>query len=827
MSRRIDENTSSHRFEKVSGAAVGKLSLIVISVFFLISAILIAQQLYRLQIDQADQLTARAARQQYLVTKTDPHRGAILDRKGYPLVSSSYVYRVGMTPSAVISFNPDIEQKDIANIIIKTLNLETEKAERVRSLITIDDDMSLSAAILLASDREATPYVQLAAYVPESKAERLSDWLKENKVEGIRFDAEEKRIYNNVDLASPVLGMTRVEAEGLEGVSGLEASYEDLLSGSTTYVYQKRNNYMTRGAVPFSSSIKQEGSASQTLYSTIDSGIQSILHEELLSVAAATGTINGISGIVMDLYTGDILGMDQIPSYRSDDPTGLPLGLEEDYWEKLEEEERAKYRSDHLWTNYNVNASYEPGSTFKTVTLAIGLEEQVSGEHVVYSDDPITIQGETMYCVTGQGHGDETLREGFYRSCNPVFVRLGLEIGAEKYYEYIDKLGFTGTSGIDLYGEISGIFHADPMPLDFANLTFGESSTVTPLQLVNFYATIANGGNMITPRLVKGYESVDGGNYREIPVEKGKQVFSGDTSRRVLALLEDVVYLGPNNTFGSEGFRLGGKTGTSNDELNDIPTYSFAGVAPIDDPRIVTLVVIRDPGIVSSSIVATRSSNRISARILNYMGLKQEYNAAELADLKYSVSLPGLAGLTVGEAAAKLSDLGLAPSVPVDQFYVDKPLAASLPEAGSILAKGSTVWLYPEPVNEVEWVTVPDFRAKNFHECVWLAAESGLVVQVVGEIQDVCVDQSPQKSAARDGGVDVAGAPNGTETNTRAMVPKGTVVKLSFSDSVNVLEAEPVVYSPPVVPEPDLPAQADAEIAELEPEPNPETDSLP
>lgn len=827
MSRRQDKLTSLRRFKKTPSKSVGKLPLIIVSICFFIFATFIVHQLYQLHIVQSNELTERAARQQHSVTKHDSKRGSILDRYGYPLVSSSYVYRVGMTPSVVSSSNPNIDQEDIADMLISTLGLEDEKAERVRSLITVDNNLSLSEAVMLASERERVAYVQLASYVTESKAERLKNWLKENGVGGFRFDAEEKRVYNNVDLASPVLGMTLAEAGGLEGVSGLEASYNDLLSGAASYVYQKRNNYMTQGAVPFSSSIKQQGSSSQTLYSTVDSSIQSILHEELLSIAAATGSINGISGIIMDMYTGDILAMDQIPSYRSDDPTGLPLGLEQEYWDNLEEDQRTKYRSEHLWTNYNVSASYEPGSTFKTVTLAVALEEELSGEYVIYNDDPITVQGQTMYCVTGEGHGNETLSEAFYRSCNPVFVRLGHEIGIDLYYDYIEKLGFRGISGIDLNGEASGIFHADPMPLDFANLTFGESSTVTPLQLVNFYAAVANGGYMNTPRLIKGFESTSDGTYHELAVEKGDQVFSAATSNRILAMLEDVVYLGNNNTFGSEGFRLGGKTGTSTDELKGIPTYSFAGVAPVNDPRIVSIIVIRDPGITSSSIVAARASNRVSARVLNYMGLKQEYSAAELDALKYSVEIPSLAGLTVGEAAAKLSDLGLAPSVATDQFYLDKPLVQSLPSAGSIVGKGSTVWLYPEALNEVEWVTVPDFRAKNYHETIWLAAESGLVIQPVGEIQGLCVDQSPKNSASEEAGADVTGAPNGAGNNNKVMVPKGTVIKLSFSEYVNVEERGPVVYTPPVVADPDPPDNSEEEFVEMEPELDLETDPLP
>ena len=294
--------------------------------------------------------------------------------------------------------------------------------------------------------------------------------------------------------------------------------------------------------------------------------VERILREELLSMAAAAGLRTGVQGIVLDVHSGDVLAMEQISSFELDDPAALPLGFTEDAWEALSSEERQAYLSSNLWNNINVIDLYEPGSVFKGVTLAIGLETGSATEDTLFSDETVTVQGVPIRCTTQGGHGSETLREGFYRSCNPVFVRLADQIGKETYYDWIHRLGLSGTTGLDLPGEARGIMHANPMPIDFANLCFGESSSFTAIQMARFFAMIGNGGHFVTPRVAIGTTESQVESMMPFDIKINEHMLSSETCASVRSMMEDVVTKGTaTNTFGAMGFPMAGKTGTATD----------------------------------------------------------------------------------------------------------------------------------------------------------------------------------------------------------------------------------------------------------------------
>lgn len=806
MSTRDGDKKLTRTVRRQGGMKRG-YALHVILLLFVIAGVLIAWRLYDLQIRRREALSAKAAEQQFVIQAFYPKRGDILDRNGYPLVQSANKYRVGMTPSVVTSYQEGVDSAYIAEHVARLLELSEDDAHELKNWIDIDTGAGIWEVAETAYRREHTAYVTLAKNVPESQAERLSSWLSDHRVSGFRLDAEDTRVYTNPYAAAPLLGLFRTQFGTVSGESGLEAAYNDVLAGTPGYRYVKRNNYATQGAVPFSTPIMRPGRPGKDIITCLDHRFQSILSEELLTTAAATGSIKGITGIIMDPYTGDVLAMDQVPTYRADEPDGVPLGFTDDRWEALGSEARMAYIRDNLWTNQNIETVFEPGSTFKAVTLAIGLEEEVTGEHVIYSDDPVTVRGRTMYCLRRNGHGDETLREAFYRSCNPVFVRMGQEIGLDRFYEYIDELNFKGKTGIDVGGETTGIFHVAPTELDFANLTFGESSAVTPLQIARFYSIIANGGYMVTPRVVSGYREAHSDVTEARPIAAGDQVFSSETCERVRSMMRDVVYEGYNDTFGSEGFVLGGKTGTSTNEIDDTFVYSFCAITPVDKPQYVIFVAVRAPVLkVESSVIASRCCNRISARLLNLTGQRQQYSEADRAYLSRCLTIPDLSGYTVGEAARELSDRGLAPNVPTDQFFLDQPLASLTPASGSKVGRGCTVWLSPEASEQTEEVAVPDFAGKTYHECVWLAADAGVAVVPVGSLDTTCTAQDILPSVRQEK-TDESGR---LEAPDHAFVPKGTVIRLAFKEGVDPSETKPVdapVYTPP---EPEAPETPDA-----------------
>ncbi len=772
---------------KMSRRVINLKVLVVILAFVVLSSIL-ALHFFNLQIKQYDVLAAKAASQQFMTQNEHSKRGMILDRNGYPLVLSTYVYRIGMTPRDVTSRKSDVTDTDIANQIASQLELDDEKREAILEQIRTDRVTGWIGLKKQLIGHKTKAYISIASEVPETKAMALKDWLSANSVGGVRFDAEERRVYNNQMLASPVLGMTQVEDGKLVGVSGLEAQYNKLLSGEDGYLFAKRNNYSSKGVIPFSTPISYPVESSRNLVSTLDMGIQTILQEELLSIATAAGLTRGVHGLVMEVGTGDVLAMGQVGGYDAANLTAMPIGFTQEEWNHLSPEEKTKYLSSNLWNNINITDVYEPGSTFKAVTLAIALEENIAYEGSGFSDDPITIQGSTIRCYTGHGHGNVSLRESFFLSCNPVFVQLGNRIGKNTYYDWISKFGFYDKTGIDLPAETRGILHKNPSSLDLANLSFGESSSFSAIQMARFFAMIGNGGYLVTPR-VGCASTTDGIDVMQsFPVQEGVKLLSDRTCERVRSMMTDVVNQGTAaGTFGAVGISVGGKTGTSRDSQdNERRTFSFIGLSPIQKPEYVVLITLRKPETpINVSTVAARAANRVAARIQNAQDNGQKYSAGDLDYLSRLVEIPDMSGMKIRDVAMRLVSLNLAPRVPEEEYLLDRPCSTILPHPETKVGVGSTIWLYPEVQNEVEWVAVPDFRGLNYHECVWLASEYGVVIAPVGRPVGVATDQDIPASAISDTQPkhDDSGAPIGSEESDSSIegkVKKGQVIQVSF-----------------------------------------------
>ena len=772
---------------KRPGRAFHVKATLILLVFFL-AASLVISGFYQLQIRDQEALAARAANQQYTTQTQLTRRGMILDRDGYPLVFSSYVYRVGITPGDVYTKIKGIEDTDIVDQLAFYLGLDEEACQAILDSIRTDRATGWAGLEKKLSGHQRLTYLTVATDVAETQAKALEEWLIQNRVGGVRFDPEERRVYNNESLGSSVLGLTRNQEGKISGVSGLEAAYNDLLSGEAGYLYAKRNNYTTKGVTPFSKPVERPAEGSRNLVTTLDMEVMAILQEELQSAGAAAGLISAVNGLVMEVKTGDVLAMGQLAAYDASDPTGLPLGFTAESWDSLPAEEKTAYRSANLWDNINITDIYEPGSVLKALTLAIAFEEGVASEKTLFEDDPLTIQGETITCHTGYGHGQETLREAFYRSCNPVFVQLANRVGKDLFYEWIQKLGLYGKTGIDLPMEASGYLHRDPMPIDFANLAFGESSSLTAIQMAQIFALIGNGGYLVTPRL--GYASSGDGieNMQVFELQEAKALLSDQTCQRVRSLMADVVNVGTAaNTFGAIGFELGGKTGTAVDSSDGQRTYTFIGLAPVDQPEYVILISIHKPQTSDAlGSAAARAANRVAARLLNLTGRQQTYTSNELYRLGLPVEVPDLSGLTVGEAALALSRLHLAPALGEGSYFPDRRLARVTPAAGSKVGAGTTVWLYPEGVDEVEWVAVPDFSGCNYHESVWLAAEYGVSILPPAMPAGIVIEQSIPATSSRAPVLqnDETGSPcdaDQYEDKIEGKVKRGTIIRLTFS----------------------------------------------
>jgi stage V sporulation protein D (sporulation-specific penicillin-binding protein) len=739
-------------------------SLLVTGIGVLLFAALIAVALFRIQVIDHAEYQAQAAGQHYSRETIYPKRGSIYDRTGTRIAGTKTVYQIGMTPKDARSYRGMADEDDIAKTVSGELNLDLNEFREQ-----------------MAQTEEQ--YILLAKDVPEETADRLRTWMSDNSVGGFRFDPESRRVYSNNDLAGQVIGYTRFDEQMLTGALGIELQYNDLLSGVPGYSYAKRDNFQSRGVVPYAATADLAVQNGADLHLTINLEIQRILQETLIETATSMGLTQKVTAIVMDPWDGAILAMGQVPTMRSDDPFAAPATIDEAAWESLGASQ-VDYLMSNVWRNQNVSDIYEPGSTMKAITTAIAFELSITNENVLYSDDPIELRGHTIRCHIPEGHGIETLAQGFVNSCNPVFVHLGNQIGKERFYEYFRQLGFYERTGVDLPGESGSLIHDRPTDLDFANLTFGESSAVTPLQMLSSYAAIANGGRQVVPHVLS-YAEADGVRVREANTALGAPLMSQQTAARVRQLMAAVGQTSLNYTYGSEGYRIGGKTSTATDEVDGGNTYSYMAIAPIESPSIVAMVIIHKPQVEApSSVVATRPTNRLVSRVLDLLGEKRDFTAADAVRLNRTAVMPNLIGKPLKDAAYSLSameiwgypgDLSMRP----DDVVLDQ-----MPAPGTLVAVGSRVYLYPSYGNDVEWVTVPDFTGKTFFECQALAMDAGVVIRAVGNGVAGALSQSPEPThAGRTEAADQSGAPPAPDTNR--MVRRGSVVTVNFSPEVN------------------------------------------
>lgn len=764
MNRQVNKKKSQRAHRKtVRTRRYNEWTLSFVAIAVLLSVIVIAITLFRIQVLEHENYRELAAAQHYSRQTIYPMRGGIFDANGTRIAGTHTVFRVGMTPSDARSYLNLVSLDEIADQVATALSLDRDEFRA-------------------QMDEHEETYLLLAKEVSEETTSELRAWLNANGVGGFRFDAEPRRVYSNNDLAGQIIGYTRFDEQQLSGALGIELQFDALLTGKAGYSYARRDNYASRGVVPYTSTTDLAVENGADLYLTIDLNIQRVLQETLIEAAASVGLSTKVTGMVMDPWTGAILAMGQLPLMRSDDPYGAPATIDETAWEQMGAAQ-VDYLMANVWRNQNVSDLYEPGSTMKSITAAIAFEMSITNESVLYSDDPITIRGHEISCHEKDGHGVETLEAGFVNSCNPVFVQVGYEIGIENYYEYFRQLGFYERTGVDLPGEATALIHTYPTDLDFANLTFGESTAVTPLQMLTAYAAIANGGKQVVPHVVD-YALSDGLEVYRGSESTGVPLMSQQTALRVRNLMSKVVTDGIGSTHGIEGYRIGGKTSTSTDEDTNENTYSYIAIAPIDAPRIVAMIILERPQVnVPSSIVAVRPTNRLVSRVLDILGEPRNLAADDYASLNKTVVMPDLTGQSLKDASFRLSQMDVW-AYPGDlSMLPDDPVMQQMPVAGSVISPGARVYLYPAPLDQVEWVTVPDFSGKSFFEAQALACDAGVVLKAIGVTSAGITRQTPAPThaLATVPSVDQSGAPLSAERGD--MVPRGSVITVYFDNA--------------------------------------------
>lgn len=691
-------------------------------------------KLYDLQIIQHKQMQTRALDQQTSQTVVSAFRGTIYDRNGSQLAVSVSAEDVVMSPFHMKK-QRDEEAERLEKIRLENAQLaEGEKKKSVDTIVLWDYD-SLAAKLAdildLSQDdiRERmnntnSQYELLAKKVDEDTADQIRQLINDLNIEGLDLVATSRRVYPYGSLASHILGFVGAENTGLYG---LESRYDQYLQGQSGLVVSAKD--VKGNPLPYEYEQYFAAQSGQDVVLTLDANVQYYLEKYVGEMADKYGAENGATGIVMDVKTGGILGMVSYPTYDLNNA----FTVQNDQFKK-----DLTDTSDQLmkqWRNKALNDTYEPGSTFKILTMSAAMEEGLINMNTTYTcTGGIHVSDATIHC-TGT-HGTQTLKEAAAHSCNPAFITFGLQLGNEKFYEYMNDFGLMSGTGIDLDGEATGVF-ASPesfTQLDLACYAFGQNFNVTPIALIAAQAACVNGGYLHTPYLVEQIMDSDGSITYQHDNTPVRQVVSEETSAHVRECLEYVVSDGTGRNGQVKGYRVGGKTGTADKGQTGDLVVSFVSFAPADDPQVIILVTMDTPSrsagtSVSGGSMVAPVNSKIMADILPYLGIEPTYSAEEL--LGADTTVPYVIGSSVEDAKSRVESRGFTCKV----VGSGGTITDQTPAGGAVIPGKSTVILYAGAEKPNTMYTVPQLVGKTAVEANVAATNAGLLVRFSGATQ--------------------------------------------------------------------------------------------
>ena len=531
-------------------------------------------RIWWIQFVDGEELKSMAYVQQTLDRSINPRRGTIYDATGKNILAvSSTVETVTVNPGNIAEENKEKLAKALSDIFELDYETVLKKVSKKSSIETI------------------------VKRVDKEKTDELRVWLNENKIlVGVNIDEDTKRYYPYNNLASQVIGFSGSDNQGLEGI---EAIYDDELKGQKGKI--ERLTDAKGGDIENISENYVEAIDGNDLVLTIDATIQGIAEKYLTEACIDNKCTDGGNIVIMNPKTGDILAMAGYPNYNLNEPFEPSTDELKQNWDTMSQSEKNTAMLG-LWRNKAVSDTYEPGSVFKLITTSAALQEGITtpdkqGEFTCTGG--IEVAGVRIKCWRYyRPHGSESLRQALMNSCNPVFIGLGQKLGVHTYYSYLKKFGLLEPTGVDLAGEATSIFLKEEKvgPVELATYSFGQRFEITPLQLATAVSTIANGGTKVTPRVVKKIINSQTGEVTETPVKLGERVIDEEHAQKMLSMMESVVAEGTGKNAQVLGYRVGGKTGTSEDGVNTNKyVASFCGVAPISDPQVVMLITLYNP----------------------------------------------------------------------------------------------------------------------------------------------------------------------------------------------------------------------------------------
>lgn len=763
---RLRLNSGHHRRILLVSVLLGLLAFVPVGV-----------RLYALMIESYDYYAGLALRNQTRTTTVTANRGDIYDRNMNILATSVSVENVYLDPHEL--------KQSKANI--------PEISAFLGELLEKEPDWIAEQAA-----DTTKRYKQVGARVDEETAAKIRAYINEKDVSGIHLEPTAQRVYPFASLAAQVIGFTNAGGDGSEGV---EAAYDSFLTGSAGKVITTKGNNEMDMPFSYENYISSRQGASVIL--TLDTTIQACLEKQMEAAMARYDVQNGAFGLVMNCKTGEILAMATLGSYDPNNYLELADAGAADQVEQLrlaylaqsegsEAYETGKKAYEEAlsaarlkqWRNRVLSDGYEPGSTFKVLTMAAALDCGAIDLNTSFhcsGTEQIPGRSQLLHCWRSAGHGAEQTPQALQNSCNIAFAHIALKLGGARFYEYIEKFGILEKTGIDLAGESKGVFFDRALVTNTdkwgtASLTsgsFGQTFKITPLQLVRAISSVVNGGNLLEPYIVSEIVDADGNTVMKAEPTVVRQTISKETSDTMRTLIRSVVTEGTAKNANVAGFSIGGKTGTSekidvfdeNGQRVQDKIVSFVGIAPMEDPEYIVLVALdtpsRETGIyISGGVMAAPTVGAVMADILPYLGVERTFSETDIAGQE--IVMEDLTGLTAADAERKLKGIQLTAKF----SGTGETVTGQIPAAGQTVPGGSEVLVYLGQEPEQKSVVVPDFTGMNRQQASDTAGTLGLYILVKGNDEISAAVTVTAQSEAKD-----------------TQVPVGTTITLEFTDT--------------------------------------------
>lgn len=723
--------------------AVVKLRIFLACAVATVCFVILIGRLFYIQVIDGEEYQRQAAENQLEVTEIAANRGAIYDSNGNKLAMSTTSWTICVAPNYI-------------------------KNDETKALIVsgLSEILGVSESYLSEKCERDTLYAVVKAKVDKETVEEVTSFATNNGVSRCIFVEEDvSRKYPYENFAASVIGFVNSD---YVGSYGLESYYDDVLSGTPGKLVSAQDSWGQK--MPYEYDELYSSEDGNSIITTIDEGIQYFVEKHLELAVKEHSVKERGACIAMDPNTGKILAMATKGDFDPNNYTALPDSVKEEI-QKLSEDEQGEATTQaqyDMWRNKAISDPYEPGSVFKIITLAAALDSNTTtiGDTFVCTGHA-TVADRKISCWKTYGHGEQTLQEAVQNSCNPAFIQIGLNMGVTNFQNYFEAFGLTEKTNIDLPGEATSIYHKNMTEMNLASSAFGQTFKVTPIQLITAVCAAVNGGNLYEPYVVEKIVSEDGSTVEEYEPNLIRQVISETTSKTVRDILETVVSDGSGRTAAVPGYKIGGKTGTSEKldqttESGSVEAYvsSFLAVAPADDPQIVILLLLDEAQMENpyGSVVAAPVVGAMLADILPYMGIEPSYTEEELEAMTGKVK--DVTDNIVHDAMTTLRLQGYSVTVVGEGTTV----VAQSPEAGSKLDAGGTITLYTDESLIPKEIEVPDVKGMSVTEVNNAIIGAGLKLKLIG-VSESATDQ-----------IAYTQTPAAGET-----VMPGTIIEVSFT----------------------------------------------